>query len=123
MIVMKQKKYFYAILKELSIADTPSDFDGELMDKILIEEYKRGLITAIYFMRRSDYRLCKKTGFPYGLNSGKYYIEPFLSGKLYVGWHTAENNDHVPLYYGDGLEKLCAEYIVKSGILGEGNEA
>lgn len=111
------KKQFYDILMELNIASTPWDFNGELMDRILIEEYKRGLITAIDFMRQSDYRLAQKTGFPYGLSNGKYYTGPFFTGNPHFGWYTSEEKDQVPLYYGDELEKLCAKYILKSGII------
>ena len=110
---------FETILAELHIADDPSVIDDDFIDRIFIEEYKRGHIASGCELLSLRKHLWEKIKFPYRIHHGKYYPNGDARG-FKLGWHTEEFSDPsqlISILHTDELEQFVTEFLRQKGIV------
>ncbi|MDE7293723.1 MAG: hypothetical protein K2N72_04785 [Oscillospiraceae bacterium] len=101
-------EYFEKALAELGIVSCLAELNEDIIEKVCLEEYRRGYRSAYNLLRVESIRV--KSGFPYHLNNGKYSVNS-KPNRIFVGWYSAERGDFLePLKYGEELEKIVNEY-------------
>ena len=105
--------------RELHIADDPSVIDDDFIDRIFIEEYKRGHIASGCELLSLRKHLWEKIKFPYRIHHGKYYPNGDARG-FKLGWHTEEFSDPsqlISILHTNELEQFVTEFLRQKGIV------